>query len=158
MTTRIGLLLLTALLPSLQGCCEGWRRVNKEIDGPEEQEAGRLIRERMKQDGGIADRLCGVSAQGLRDATFKRLSGGRYAVTGAPAAGAPARPATTRPGGAAGKPPIDPGQGLVCAGVLAISWKFVEGPGGTTWSIGRLEVDEVTTPGAEYKRRHRDHG
>lgn len=144
---------LVALVSVASGaCCGVAQDFKKSVEGPEQAVAEPMVRERVARDPALARQLCGVDAAALKDVVVKRTSSGRFSVEGKPAS-APAGAA-----GAGGRSPVDPARALVCAGVLSAFWEHQQGPEGSRWRITRLEVEEVTTPGVEFKKPHHHHG
>lgn len=156
MTSNTFPLLLAAMLSATAstGCCKACSAVSgiaKEIKGPDATEGERLVKERVEKDKQLRKRICGVDTRQLVDLVVKKTPSG-YSIQGTPIEKAKA-PAPKADAGLAKVPLVDPKQALVCAAVVSVLWDAKDGPSGTTlWAVQRLDVDEITTPGAEFKR------
>ncbi len=141
---------------SATGCCKACSAVSgiaKEIGGPEASDGEPLVKARVEQDKELRKRICGVETRQLTDLVVKKNSDGHYSIQGTPVEKPRAKLPSTKPdGGAPGKPLVDGQQVVVCAAVVSLLWDVKEGSGRTTWSIQKVSVEEITTPGSEYKR------
>lgn len=150
---------------ALSGCCGSCRKlahapaeIADSVNGPDDKEYEQKVRERVRQDRSLAQKLCGVSTQGIKDAIVKKLGGGQAKVEGNTVEGHDeSGNAGKGGGGAGGKQGVDKRKLLRCVAVLSVSWATTQGPSGKVWSIKKVEVDEVTTPGAQYTNPRRDH-
>lgn len=158
MTTR-ALLLASALAAfSTAGCCKACGVVSdiaKEINGPEEAEGQRLVKERVVNDKALRKRICGVDTRELANLVIEKTASGNYSIRGTPVERPLAKTTSAKvDAGASGKPAVDPTKVLECVAVVSLLWDAKESGGKTTWSIQRLDVEEISTPGAEYTRPH----
>jgi hypothetical protein len=138
------------------GCCSrgcsAISGVAKEIAGPDDAEGERLVKERVTKNDKLRKQICGVDTKELVDLVVKKTPHG-YSITGTPIEKPMQKPSTSKgDGGVPQGPIVDPKKALVCTAVVSAMWNAKEDPSGTIWSIQRLDVDEVTTPGAAYKR------
>lgn len=143
------------------GCCKGCSAVKgfaKDIAGPEEKEGIRLIKEQVKNDKTLLEKLCGVKTKGLKDVAVEAKTSSTFRIEGKPIEGFAERPAGAPrlEGSAAPAVAVDPKKAMVCVGVVMAYWHAKEEPSGTVWTIERVNVKEVTTPGAEYKEPEAD--
>lgn len=159
-SSKILALLIFAIATS--GCCKGCtglaRNFAQEMSGPKKDaDAEKLVEERVKEDQELLSKICGVSTAGLVDLVVKRESSGTFRIEGKPKEGAlqgdvKQTADAVPPKGAA----LDPKKALVCIGVITVFWNAKEEPTGPVYSIRRVEVNEVMTKGAEYKRPAED--
>lgn len=156
MTPRAILVASAIFAMSATGCCKACSAISgiaKEIAGPEASEGERLVKERVTKDDKLRKRICGVDTKELTNLVVKKTPEGRYSIEGTPVERPMVKPSPAKPdGGAPSKSPVDPKRLLVCAAVVSLMWDAKEDASGTTWSIRRVDVEEITTPGAEYKR------
>lgn len=150
---------------SASGCCRACNAVGaiaKEINGPEAADGEKLVKERVENDSALRKRICGVDTKQLVDLVVKKDSIGNYTIEGTPIerppakAASSARTATPSASAASAKPLVDASKTLKCVAVVSILWNAKEDPSGTKWSIHKLDVDQITTPGLEYKRPSAD--
>jgi hypothetical protein len=141
---------------SATGCCKACSAVSgiaKEIAGPDAAEGERLVKARVEQDPKLRKRICGVDTRQLQDLVVKKLSSGNYSIEGTPVEKPTAKPSPSKlDGGTPNKALVEGKQVLVCAAAVSLLWDAKEGASGTIWSIQKLDVEEIMTPGAEYKR------
>jgi hypothetical protein len=161
MTTRAVLLFALISATSTTGCCRACSAVSdvaKEIAGPEASEGERLVKARVEQDKELRKRICGVDTQKLTDLVVTKLWSGQYSIQGTPVEKPMAKvPVQASDAGSPGKPLVDGKQVVVCAAAVSLLWDAKEDSSGTTWSIQKLDVEEITTLGVEYKRAHSSH-
>jgi hypothetical protein len=141
---------------SATGCCKACSAVSgiaKEIAGPEAVDGEPLVKARVENDEKLRKRICGEDTQKLENLVVKRNADGHYSIQGTPIEKPLAKSPAAKPdAGAPAKPFVDGKQILVCAAVVSLLWDAKEGAGGTTWSVQKVSIEEITTPGSEYKR------
>lgn len=145
---------------STTGCCKACSAASgvvKEMKGPEASVGEKLLKERLVSDKELRKQICGVDTKELTDLVVKKNSNGDYSIEGTPVE----RPMVSVPSdaadaGASGKPSVDAKKVLVCTAAVYLVWSAKEDPSGTTWTIDAVRMQEITTPGAEYKRRKAD--
>jgi len=162
MTSRGSFVALVFWALSVSGCCKACSAVSdiaKEIGGPEAADGEKLVKERVEKDKELRKRICGVDTKELVDLVVKKDSVGNYTIQGTPVERPPAsavssaKAASAEPASSASaRAAIDPKKTLQCAAVVHILWDAKEEPSGTKWSIKKLDVDQISTPGLEYKR------
>ena len=141
---------------SATGCCKACSAVSgiaKELGGPDAVDGEPLVKAYVENDEELRKRICGVDTQRLENLVVKQNAEGNYSIQGTPIEKPLAKPPSAKPdAGPSGKPLVDGKQILVCAAVVSLMWDAKEGAGGTTWSIQKVSVEEITTPGSEYYR------
>ncbi|HRI63065.1 MAG TPA: hypothetical protein PK156_02475 [Polyangium sp.] len=150
--------LALAAFPST-GCCKACGAVSdiaKEIKGPEAAEGERLVKERITTDKELRKRICGVDTRELTSLVIKKNPVGNYSIQGTPVERYPAKSVAAKADAGPGKSPVDPTKVLECVAVVGLLWNAKESGGKTTWSIHQLDVEEISTPGSEYKRPSAD--
>lgn len=156
MTFR-GILVAAAVSAFLaSGCCEACKMasgVAKEIQGPPDSEGEALVKQHVVNEEDLRKKICGVDTAELTNLVVKKTPEGNYSIRGTPvekplALSGPAKPAPS----ASSKPLTNAKQMLECVAAVSIVWHLEENKGSTTWSISRVNVEEITTPGSEYKR------
>ena len=156
MTTRAIFIAFAMTASSTTGCCKACSAVSgiaKEIQGPEAAEGERLVKERVTDDAKLRKRICGVDTRGLTNLVVKKNPDGNYSIQGTPVERPLVKASSAKPdGGAPGKPLANARQTLECVAVVSLLWDAKEDSGKTTWKIQKLNVEEITTPSAEYKR------
>ncbi len=155
-------LVFCALL--ISGCCgKGCSKIasiSKELEGPDEKEGARQLEEYAKHDKKFLEQICGVSTAGLKNLVIKKkTSTSGFSIEGTPVEGVAAKAAEPKGGGgSAGAAPVNVKKALVCAAEVTLFWDLKEEKSGDVWTLRRVEVETVTTPGAEYKRPPSRHG
>lgn len=167
MLSRIPLLAAVLLAFSATGCCKACSAVKgiaKEIQGPEAAEGERLVKEKVINDKDLRKQICGVDTRELTNLVVKQNPNGHYAITGTPiekplakpsssASAKPSSSASAKPSSSASaKPIVNGAKTLECVAVISLLWDAKEDSSGTVWSIHKVFVEEISTPGAEYKR------
>lgn len=159
MMSRISLLAAVLLAFSATGCCKACSAVKdiaKEIQGPDATEGERLVKEKVVNDKDLRKQICGVDTRELTNLVVKQNPNGHYAITGTPIEKPLAKPsssASAKPSSSASaKPIVNGAKTLECVAVISLLWDAKEDSSGTVWSIHKVFVEEVSTPGAEYKR------
>lgn len=142
---------------SATGCCRACSAVGniaKEISGPEATDGEKLVKERVANDKELRKRICGVDTKELVDLVVKKDSAGNYSIEGTPIERPPAKTASSaQPAPSSStRPIVNVGKTLQCAAVVSIFWDAKEEPSGTKWSIRKVDIDQISTPGLEYKR------
>lgn len=151
MTARLSLLVAGLLAFSATGCCKACsaaKGIAKEIQGPEAAEGERFVKEKVINDKDLRKQICGVDTRELTNLVVKKNADGHYAITGTPVEKPLAKPANS----ASAKPIVNGAKTLECVAVISLLWDAKEDSSGTVWSIQKVFVEEVSTPGAEYKR------
>jgi hypothetical protein len=139
------------------------------------------VRTRLEKARELATQLCGVPAGGLANLELTvdegLLGSSTVTVRGTPlpvpasSATASDGPASSAPVAAQSSAPSaspapsssagSPAQMALCAGILYVfmSPEVAEDGTVTSWKLGKVEVQEVTTPGHEWKKppEHHDH-
>ncbi len=156
MISRLSLLASVLLAFSATGCCKACSAVKgiaKEIQGPEAAEGERLVKEKVVNDKDLRKQLCGVDTRELTNLVVKKNADGHYAITGTPIEKPLAKPSAAKPESSASAKPLANGaKTLECVAVISMLWDAKEDSSGTVWSIHKVFLEEVSTPGAEYKR------
>lgn len=156
MTTKAVLLTAWISAISATGCCKACSAVSgiaKEIAGPEAAEGERLVKARVEQDAALRKRICGVDTKQLTDLVVKKNSDGHYSIQGTPIEKPLVKQSSAKSdAGPPGKPLVEAKQFVVCAAAVSLLWDAKEDSGGTTWTIQKLDVEEISTSGIEYKR------
>lgn len=139
------LLMGITLLGGCDACSTVVAVMKEQTQSPDESTGHELVRERLKSAKEIAKKLCGLeSADGLKVDTISgdsTLGIGTLEITAEPIASPDAG--------------IDPKRAIACAGVLMVSFKAVttDDDGNVTqWAVSSMEIDEIKTPGHEWKR------
>lgn len=148
-----GALVFCALWAS--GCCRACNAVGnvaKEIAGPDAKDGEKLVKERVENDKELRKRICGVDTKQLVDLVVKKDSVGNYSIEGTPVERPPTKAAPSASSASSAKPLVDPTKTLKCAAVVSLLWDAKEESSGTKWSIQKLDVEQITTPGSEFKR------
>ncbi len=138
------------------GGCDACRKVAAHTKSPPPQTVETAVREKLERAREQATQLCGVPVSGLRDLKLKIESSvvpgvSKVTVEGSPVIAAPSSASPATSGSAKAAPAIPP---ALCVGVLTAMMVAKTDAKGEieSWSLRSLEVDEVTTPGAEWKR------
>lgn len=156
MSARISLFAAAMWALSATGCCKACSAVKgiaKEIQGPEEAEAERLVKEKVTNDKDLRKQICGVDTRELTNLVVKKNPDGHYSITGTPIEKPQVKPPAAKPENSASvKPLVNGVKTLECVAVISLLWDAKEDSTGTIWSIQKVFVEEITTPGAEYKR------
>ncbi len=162
--------LASALLLS-SGCdaCSRMGKVAKaHTKSPEKSTIEDAVKKRLEQARELASQLCGVPASGLTDIRLEvvdtpMLGSSNVKVTGV-AVALPAASASASMQPSASPPPAAPSAGsalraAACTGVVYVfmSPDVAEDGTVTRWKLEKVEVQEVTTPGHEWKRPPEDH-
>jgi hypothetical protein len=155
MTIRASLVTLVFCAFFTSGCCKACSAVSgiaKEIAGPEAADGERLVKERVANDKELRKQICGVETKELVNLVIKKDPLGSYSIQGNPIERPTATSASAKPvPSVSAKPIVDAKKAVECVAVVRILWDAKESPGGTTWSIQRLDIDEISTPGIEFK-------
>lgn len=165
MTKRASFVALVISALSSSGCCKACSAISgvaKEIAGPDAADGEKLVKERVEKDKELRKRICGLDTKELVDLVVKKDSIGNYSIQGTPierpvatAVSSPVSSSKAAPAASASAA-VDLKKTLQCAAVVSILWDAKEEPSGTKWSIQKLDVDQITTPGIEYKRPSAD--
>ena len=151
-------LLVVLLLSGCERCSEAKDRITGELKSPDEAEAERLVRERLPKEKGLAQKLCGVPTDSLTDVVLKLK---KSVVPNTFHVEISAKPGPTAASSAAVTSSAEPGpwaadvaQMVACAGMSSVLFDAEVGEGGTVkgHTISSVRLDEVTTPGHEWKR------
>lgn len=138
------------------GGCDACRKVAAHTKNPPPETVESAVRERLEKAPAQATKLCGVPVSGLRDLKLKIEKGVVPGFSQVTVEGSPIVEAAT-----SATPPLSPSAKprelippAVCIGVLTAMMVAKTDAKGEiqSWSLEQLNVDEVKTPGAEWKR------
>ncbi|MFO0554142.1 MAG: hypothetical protein U0271_37525 [Polyangiaceae bacterium] len=144
------------------GGCDACRKVTAHTKNPPPETVESAVREKLEKAPEQSTKLCGVPVSGLRDLKLKIEKSvvpgfSQITVEGSPILETTASSATPAPSGSAKPRELVPPA--VCVGVLTAMMVAKTDAKGEiqSWSLEQLTVDEVKTPGAEWKRPHEHH-
>jgi hypothetical protein len=150
--------LLGAVFTTVVGCrgCFCTNVLHAFTDKPPEETVRREVEKKLPTAREIASELCGIPADGLKDAVVKvvsqTLGSSTVHVEGTPIAGDAGSDAES-------EEKLDVKKALVCAGVLAIVLvPLLDGDGKEIgWKLSTMEVSGIETEGVHFDESKHEH-